>query len=53
MGFYNNKIYKKDKLKNKFIMQVQGKTADLNKFYVAQHKLNDKEINFMAELFSL
>ena len=46
----NYLIYKKDKLKNKFIMQVQGKTADLKN--VIWYKLSNKEINFAAKLFS-
>ena len=45
-------IYKKDEFRNKLIMQVQGKTANLKKINVIQHKPSNKEINFAAELFS-
>ena len=45
-------MHEKDKLENKLIIQVQGKTADLKKFNVIQYKLSDKEINFIAKLFS-
>ena len=46
-------MYKKDELKNKLIMQVWGKTANLKKFNVIWYKLSDKEISFIAKLFSL
>ena len=45
-------MHEKDELENELTMQVQGKTADLNKFNVTQHKPSDEEISFIAKLFS-